>query len=851
MPRKWVLMTCVILCVQIMTGCSTTVKFHHASEIPCEEVVIDKDKINYGYPKLLEVNGKIDIKPGDPLSVIEANNRPLPFFGISLSGGGTRAALYSMNIISELKKVKLPANVFNDKNFLDGVRLISTVSGGSIAGAYYVLNYYDPDMYENFDSIMGRFGLGMKANWVNIMNLVTIPSTGSNQAVPIWQDKLIDALDDEKFFNHKQLKDLYNQQGENDADGGVENDKQATEKTKYGIPLLIINAYDSTANRAFLFLPDHFTQIGYSLQKYNEFPVSKAVVASSSHPVILPDFVMQVNRDFSSEPYASAEKFSSADSIPKRFNTDYAFMHLRDGGLWDNSGAGTLYSFMAMMVYGDSGDSLRVNRHTYLLKGDDPNLNIMLRVDSGRPTSLDEDLMNNDRSPGLISKSLSLSDSLMDRSSDQSKELALKEKMSRRAGNHKIILKSLKSMIDLSTARTKAIEKIRSELIEICNYFDEPFYYINTRYLEDDIINKRYLEDDTGDLAAKAALNAICPIRCGCRIPFIIHPEFVKNKNDLIIILNRIISRPIERKHLIYSYFSVHEKEYIEFTKDISNNTKDKNYMGCMEKPLLDYEEKLLARVILDNSMGDSTIDLLKESIESMQNEDLKNKMLFLLNQVTSSAKDSKSVFLQFKQIDDFFYKLNMWIRNDSEKTNSIFSNYRSKFCYEANSNVVMLPCPDDLNQVKKQSTIFDRICRMPARISQVGNKRNVYYSLYSRKIDVLKNAYESSGVKNTALDKTIHTYISILIDAFLEAQKEIAVYDISFRNIFSLPSRDPNKGNCYDQRSECSNVQTKYYSDAKDVEIMKNCGRASMESFKSEMKCYLNYVYKNCLENQ
>jgi NTE family protein len=53
--------------------------------------------------------------------------------GLSLSGGGYRAAAFHLGTLSKL----------NELNILDKVDVISTISGGSIAGAFYMLNKDD------------------------------------------------------------------------------------------------------------------------------------------------------------------------------------------------------------------------------------------------------------------------------------------------------------------------------------------------------------------------------------------------------------------------------------------------------------------------------------------------------------------------------------------------------------------------------------------------------------------------------------------------------------------------------------------------------------------------------------
>lgn len=58
--------------------------------------------------------------------------------GLSLSGGGYRATIYHLGTLRKLKEM----------NLLDKVDVISTISGGSITGAYYGLK---GDNFDEFD----------------------------------------------------------------------------------------------------------------------------------------------------------------------------------------------------------------------------------------------------------------------------------------------------------------------------------------------------------------------------------------------------------------------------------------------------------------------------------------------------------------------------------------------------------------------------------------------------------------------------------------------------------------------------------------------------------------------------
>ena len=55
---------------------------------------------------------------------------------ISLSGGGYRAAMFHLGTLSYLNRVLLP----NGKSLLNVVNTISSISGGTITGLWYMMH---------------------------------------------------------------------------------------------------------------------------------------------------------------------------------------------------------------------------------------------------------------------------------------------------------------------------------------------------------------------------------------------------------------------------------------------------------------------------------------------------------------------------------------------------------------------------------------------------------------------------------------------------------------------------------------------------------------------------------------
>lgn len=81
--------------------------------------------------------------------------------GLALSGGGYRAAAYHIGTLRALHKL----------NVLDKVDVISSVSGGSITAAYYVLN-----KDKGFDTFEKSFKEKLKHNvlWIAIIELLLV-----------------------------------------------------------------------------------------------------------------------------------------------------------------------------------------------------------------------------------------------------------------------------------------------------------------------------------------------------------------------------------------------------------------------------------------------------------------------------------------------------------------------------------------------------------------------------------------------------------------------------------------------------------------------------------------------------
>lgn len=226
--------------------------------------------------------------------------------GLALSGGGYRAAAYHIGTLKALHKL----------NVLEKIDVISSVSGGSITSAYYLLHKDDFQKFEEtfsrklkigvlhivfinlFVVLIGIAGLIYFFGWWTLIISLGLLWFANYFVLPlsIWIEKQYDWL----FFKGATLTDLPMS------------------------PIISINSTDVAKGRIFRF--SHNRAWGYDYINREEcqdvftgenFPLAKAVMASSCVP-------------FAFSPVRIPEKY-------RRYN-HYKCPLLVDGGLYDNQG---------------------------------------------------------------------------------------------------------------------------------------------------------------------------------------------------------------------------------------------------------------------------------------------------------------------------------------------------------------------------------------------------------------------------------------------------------------------------------------------------------------------------------
>ena len=171
---------------------------------------------------------------------------PPVFVGLALSGGGSRAANFSMAVIEQLEVLGLMRHV----------TAISSTSGGGVAGAYYAL--FGPDL--KWKAARQAMGTNFLNKWIvkSLLphNLATTLFTHEDRS-----DLMADIFDDQLFKNatYKNLGPL-----------------------GPGRPIFLANATDAMRGIRFSFSDETFHSRLRS--RLDTYPISQAVVASAAFP---------------------------------------------------------------------------------------------------------------------------------------------------------------------------------------------------------------------------------------------------------------------------------------------------------------------------------------------------------------------------------------------------------------------------------------------------------------------------------------------------------------------------------------------------------------------------------------
>jgi NTE family protein len=237
---------------------------------------------------------------------------------LTFSGGGTRAAALSYGVMEKLRDTPITING-ETRSLLDGVDIISSVSGGSLPSAVYAL--YGEEMFNFFpdEVLYANIQSGLIRSVFNVKNY-------SRLASPFYGRSDMLAEDFDSFMQHKTYADL--------IDRGTR-------------PFVMINTTDLAQGNQFSFVQDHFDYLYSDLSTY---PLSRAMAASAAVPGVLS--TMSLTNYEQGEDYIHPNWITYALTNTKQgstmhtlasdtstyLNPKHKYLHLVDGGVSDNLG---------------------------------------------------------------------------------------------------------------------------------------------------------------------------------------------------------------------------------------------------------------------------------------------------------------------------------------------------------------------------------------------------------------------------------------------------------------------------------------------------------------------------------
>lgn len=248
---------------------------------------------------------------------LNQGNSDKTFIILALSGGGTRAAAFSYGAIKELSTKKIPDN---ETSLLDEVDIISSVSGGSFASAYYGL----------FGKIrfLKDFPEDVLARNIETDLILRVIAPWNWWRLGSWnygRSDLADQYYGNKIFKEKTFKDLPRKR-----------------------PFIVINSTDIGIGARFSFIQDHFDRLCSDLDKVS---ISRGVVASSAFPVAFTPLTLKnypkEQCGYKAETWVknakkdlelNASRYDRALDWESYEDPDRSYIHLSDGGLSDNLG---------------------------------------------------------------------------------------------------------------------------------------------------------------------------------------------------------------------------------------------------------------------------------------------------------------------------------------------------------------------------------------------------------------------------------------------------------------------------------------------------------------------------------
>ena len=248
---------------------------------------------------------------------------------VAFSGGGTRAATFSYGVLKALAATEI-TTANGQRSILHEIDVISSVSGGSFTSVYYSL--YGDRIFGEFEERFLRKNvegalIGQVFNPINWVRLLS-STYGRSDLAARYYDKIL--------FDNATFADLH----------------------RPGAPLVFINATDLATGVRFPFNQWMFDLICADLDQY---PVSRAVAASSAVPIVLspitlksfagscgykpPAWLDEAKKD----EMVTYRKLEARDLENYLDQKKRPWVHLVDGGIADNLGLRSFYNSVRLI----------------------------------------------------------------------------------------------------------------------------------------------------------------------------------------------------------------------------------------------------------------------------------------------------------------------------------------------------------------------------------------------------------------------------------------------------------------------------------------------------------------------
>ncbi len=242
--------------------------------------------------------------------------KPFTNMALSLSGGGYRATTFHLGAMAYLHAQK-----YQDENLLQRVKIISTISGGTLTGVMYAFKLAKGERFQDcFDRLYTLLSEDKLVD--QALHKLNKPKNWTNKHK---SRDLINAFSEvynEHFYDQATFGDLYNSTAENnhltDAIFG------ASEFT-YGIQFRFQEKDDNARfGNGYLSLPDEAS---------SEIRLADATASSSCFPGGFEPMIMP--HDYGNGPDSIVEKSWKAKAFD---GTPYQATAIMDGGIIDNQG---------------------------------------------------------------------------------------------------------------------------------------------------------------------------------------------------------------------------------------------------------------------------------------------------------------------------------------------------------------------------------------------------------------------------------------------------------------------------------------------------------------------------------